>query len=376
MFAQEAVAGQHPQNLYEQLLTAARRQRRLLHVHWELTYRCNEHCTHCYLDVLRPGAVAPNELSTVECLQVVDQLADLGVVNLTFSGGEILVRRDFFVIAGYAHEKRFVLRLFTNGIGITPHVADQMAELHPYAVEISLYAIDAATHDAITQVPGSFERTVRALQLLHDRAVRTVVKTPLMHENVRQVHGLRELADELGAGFRTDLTITTKRDGTCGPLRHRLTDDDLLWVMRETLDSTHWPATLPPPDAPVCGVSQLALVIDPSGDVCPCAEIRTAAGNVRRQPVADIWRQSAVFTALNGVTRNDLPLCRACSLAALCVRCHGVALNEEGDLRRPALTNCRTALARRQVLIEKGALAPGFPVPLHLLANRTAYAKR
>ena len=112
------------------------------------------------------GRACPGELTTAECLHVVDQLADLGVFNLALSGGEILVRRDLFEIAEYARSKRFLLRLFTNGTLIKPANADRIAALHPFAVEISVYGADAATHDAITQCPGSFAATLRALHLL------------------------------------------------------------------------------------------------------------------------------------------------------------------------------------------------------------------
>jgi radical SAM protein with 4Fe4S-binding SPASM domain len=365
----ELLEGDRTHNLYEQIVAGARRRRWLLHVHWELTHRCNARCSHCYLDVQPPGARVTGELSTDECLQIIDQLADLGVASLTLSGGEILVRRDFFAIARHAHTKRFVLRLFTNGIGVTPRVADQIADLHPFSVEISLYGVDAATHESITQVPGSHAATLRALRRLRDRGVHTVIKTPLMHENVHEIQRLAALAEELGAGLRTDLTITTKLDGTCAPLRHRLTDEDLLWLLRKTLDPAQWPLAQLSRDAPTCGVGQLALLIDPYGDVCPCAEVRMVAGNVRSQPIAEIWRNSAVFATFGELTRNKLPICRTCSLASLCVRCHGIAMNEEGNVRRPALANCRIALARRQVLIEKGALPPDYPVPSHLLAN-------
>jgi MoaA/NifB/PqqE/SkfB family radical SAM enzyme len=126
-----------PRDPYHALLESARRQRQLFSVHWELTYRCNERCSHCYLDVLRPGDNVPGELSTDECLGIVDQLDANGVLNLAFSGGEVLTRPDFFTIAEYAHAKRFVLRIFTNGLNITSVVADRLAALHPYAVEIS-----------------------------------------------------------------------------------------------------------------------------------------------------------------------------------------------------------------------------------------------
>ena len=74
-------------------------------------------------------------------------------MNLSLSGGEAMVRKDFFTIAEYARSKRFVLRIFTNGLLINAAAADRIAALHPYGVEISLYGADAATHDAITRSP-------------------------------------------------------------------------------------------------------------------------------------------------------------------------------------------------------------------------------
>jgi radical SAM protein with 4Fe4S-binding SPASM domain len=359
-------SGPRSDNPYQQLLGDMRKQRRLFSVHWELTYRCNERCTHCYLDVLKPNAPAPGELNTEQCLAVIDQLAELGVMNLSLSGGEAMVRKDFFTIAEYARSKRFVLRIFTNGLLINAAAADRIAALHPYAVEISLYGADAATHDAITLVPRSFELTLRAFRLLQERGVRTNMKVPLMHENVRQLHQLAALAAGVGAILRTDPNITPKLTGERSPLRHRLTDEDLLWLTRETMNPAHWPDKPPPLDAHTCGISQLALVIDPHGDVFPCVEVRVAAGNVLRDSLATVWRTSPVFQEMGRLTVGELPVCRSCPLRAFCTRCHGLALNEEGDLRLPALANCRATLVRRQVLVERGVLPANYPVPAHL----------
>jgi len=60
-------------------------------VHFDLTYRCNERCVHCYLDHDDHG-----EMTTAEIKRVLDELADAGTFFLTFSGGEVLMRRDFF----------------------------------------------------------------------------------------------------------------------------------------------------------------------------------------------------------------------------------------------------------------------------------------
>ena len=351
---------------YKQFLRESARQRRLLSAHWELTYRCNERCTHCYLDVLAPNAPAPDELNTEECLRLLDEMANLGVLNLTLSGGDILVRRDFFQIAEYARAKRFLLRLFTNGILIKPEVANRIAALHPYAVEISVYGADALVHDRITRVPRSFELSTRALRLLNERGVRTVMKTPLMRENIHQLGAIRNLARTLGAQFHYDITITPKDTGGLSPLKHRLSYADLVKLFRHELTPEGWVGRQVRPDQPTCGISQSALVIDPKGNIFPCVQTRTCIGNVREQSLESIWRESPIWAELGKLMLDTLPVCRTCELNSLCVRCHGLAQVEDGDLRGPAIANCHEALARRQVLVEQGALPPDFPIPAHL----------
>ena len=215
-------------NPYQQVLRQAEQLHRLFSVHWELTYRCNQRCSHCYLDVLEPGAPVPEELSTQECLGIIDQIAAAGALNLTLSGGELLVRKDWLEIARYARSKRLLLRLFTNGILIRPKLAEQIAGLHPFAVEISLYGAQPEIHESITRLPHSWELTMRAFRLLHECGVRTVMKTPLMRENVGEIEALRGLAQEVGASFRYSYSITSKDLGALDPLKHRLTYQQLV----------------------------------------------------------------------------------------------------------------------------------------------------
>lgn len=352
---------------YDQIVNRTRQQHRLFSAHWELTYRCNQQCSHCYLDVCPPQSAALDELSTPECFRLVDELAELGALNLTLSGGEMLVRHDWFQIAQYARARKFLLRLFTNGLLVTPRVADQMAELHPYAVEISVYGADAPTHERITRRARSFELVMRAFRLLQERGVRTAFKVPLMRENVRQFHTLRALAESLGARFRYDITITTKDDGSRAPLQHRLTYDDLVWLFREVIDPALWVERQLTPQSRTCAIATNALVIDPAGNVSPCVQVRTRLGNVHAHSLRAIWERASAWNELSHITVNDLPICRTCELQSVCVRCHGLALLEDGNLRAPATVNCLEALARRQVLIEKGALTEdAYPIPAHL----------
>lgn len=355
-------------NVYNNIVGKTQRRHRLLSVHWELTYRCNEKCTHCYLDVFAPHAEVPGELTTDDCFRVIDELAELGALNLTLSGGEILVRRDFFEIAQYARAKKFLLRLYTNGILIKPDIADKIADLHPYAVEISVYGASPETHDRITQLNRSHELTVRALKLLRERGIRTVMKTPLMHENVYEFEALKTLARDLNAQFRYDITITPKNDGSHSPFKHRMTNEDLLWLFRQEVEPSEWVSRVVPMEYGTCGISLNGLAIDPYGFVFPCLEARIAAGNLRDKPLKELWYDSPLWSDLSHLTLGELPVCRTCELRNLCVRCHGLAMEESGDLTAPAIINCREALARRQVLVEKGALPADFPIPAHLRA--------
>jgi len=365
---QVAAVKQPSADLYTALVAKTRQQRRLLTVHWELTYRCNARCAHCYLDVLPPDASAPGELTTVECQRVLDEMAALGILNLTLSGGEILVRPDFFEIAGYARRQQFLLRLFTNGTLITPAVADRIAALHPFAVEVSLYSVNPATHDRITRRERSWALTTRAFRLLRERNVRTVMKTPLMRENVQEIDALELLAKELGAQFRYDPTITPKDSGESSPLEHRLPYRDVLWLLRKRFDPAIWMEREVRDDQATCNIANNAIVVDPYGNVFPCVQVRLNAGNLREKSLREIWASSPVWQTLRRMSLCALPVCRACALRAWCVRCHGLAHIENGDLYGPALANCREALARRQVLVERGNLSADYPIPAHLQA--------
>lgn len=339
-------------NKYQNLVTKTRQQHRLFNVQWELTYRCNQRCSHCYLDVQSPETKVADELSTDECLRIIDELVDTGALNLTLTGGEVLVRRDFFEIASYARTKRMLLRIFTNGTLITPERADRIAALHPLKVEISLYGATQETHERITLRPGSFALCIQAVRLLRERKVRTVLKTPVMRENFHELDKLETKALELDAEFRHTTTISPKDSGDCTPLAHSLSDTDLEDVIRTRIDPVYWSSRVLNPDANTCTIGTNTMTIDPYGTVFPCIQTRISAGNLREHSVRNIWEKSPVWEQLRSLLLANLPECAACALRNLCTRCHGLAYLEHGDVKGPATVNCREARMRKKVLAE------------------------
>ena len=350
--------------LSARLLEAAMKHR-LLTVHWELTYKCHTRCTHCYaVKPGDPGFSAPSpELSTKECLAVIDQIHEEGALQLVLSGGEILVRPDFFEIAGYARKKQFLLRLLTNGTLITEKVADKIRELTPMSVEISLYGARPSTHDGITLKPGSFEKVTNAFRLLQKRGVRTMMKMPVMHENFREVAEMRALAQELGVtGFRIDSMIVAKDNGDLTPVRHRLTDDDLLEFFRDELTADYEPAAMDS-EGKHCFSGMHTIAINPYGELFPCIQTQHSAGNLRETPLGAIWQNAASLNHMRSLKVGSFPICSTCDLKAFCSRCPGATEVEYGDLLGPNPEACRQALQRYKVLQEKGVV-PGGEAPL------------
>lgn len=338
-------------NPYERIMKKAWDQHIPLKALWELTYKCNLRCIHCY--------VVPDhektELSLEEARSILDQLAAEGFLFLTFTGGEIFTRSDFFDIAQYARKKEFALKLLTNGTLITPEVADRIKELHPSSVGISVYGVIPSTHEAVTQVTGSFDRTINALKLLIERGVRTTVKCPLMKINIGEFDHLKMLAEDLGAEFQYDINIVPKDDGSKGPLAYRLTDENLRLAFMKQLKE---PLSLsrPSDDDHVCGTGLISLTVDPYGQVFPCLQLRMKAGDLRYQSLHHIWRDSEVLSKIRSLTFSDLSKCPSCELLPYCTSCPGVAFLEDGDLLGPSSIACRQARIRKEVLQQKGLI--------------------
>jgi MoaA/NifB/PqqE/SkfB family radical SAM enzyme len=178
----------------------------------EIADRCNETCVHCYQVQGQKG-----ELPTDDWKRILDELADMGVLILTISGGEATLRKDLFELIAHARRRSFAIKLYTNGLTMTREMAARLAELGVMEVQMSLYSHDPAVHDTVTCVPGSFDKTVAGARHLRERGVAVVLKTPLMSMNHDGVDEYVALARSVGAEFMVDPTLDPREDGDASP---------------------------------------------------------------------------------------------------------------------------------------------------------------
>jgi len=319
----------------------------------ELTWRCNLNCAHCYLPEgqRRKSAREADELSTDELRRVFDEMADLGVLYLTLSGGEVFMRRDFLPLVAHARKKSFDVRIFMTGTLFREEAAHTLVDLAVGKVEISVYG-RPETHDKLVGIPGSFERSLAAARRLKRGGVIVVIKCPLMNINIADYPFLTALADAEGFLYKFDPTVVPRDDKDTAPLALRGFDEQLAAAFRDPklrltaqgdTPEDHQHAT------PVCEAGRTYMSLGPNGDVYPCIEWRTVMGNVREKSLSDIWF-GAEGSRIRNLKREDFEICNSCSLLAWCPRCTGLADREDGDAMGASREACHLAKLNYEVV--------------------------
>lgn len=341
-----------PPDPYHLLMARLRRAHVPCSVTWELTHACNLRCVMCY-NVRLPQA----ELTTAECCDVLEQLAAARTLWLTLTGGEILARRDFFMIASRARALGLALTLKTNATLLTPARADQIKALVPLQVDISLLGATASTCDAVAGRRGTLRRVLRGVRLLQERGVRVKLNTLLLDLNASEQRAMAELARELGVHSEQVLKVSPADDGSFKAAGHQLSRPEMIAALQT--DRGPFVPRVTEPGARPCAVGLSSCLISPYGVVYPCVELRVPAGDLRRQSFAEIWRDAPILRELRDRhTCEHLSECRHCPLLRYCEgRCSGLAWKEHGNLYGGHSSACRQAQARY------AQQHPGSPLP-------------
>ncbi|MGD9014633.1 MAG: radical SAM protein [Candidatus Omnitrophota bacterium] len=322
---------------------------------FELTFRCNLRCTHCYCNLSANNQAAiEKELSTEKVFDIFDQIAESGCLWLLLTGGEPFLRKDFLEIYTYAKKKGLLISLYTNGTLITPEIADYLAEWPPHEVEITLYGSNQETYEKITGVPGSFKRCQIGIDLLLQRKIPLSLKTMVMNLNCGDLSKMKEYAQKLGVGFRFDPELNPRLDAGNNFNNLRLSPEE---VVRLDLDdekrANAWQDVCLRLIQPfksdklyVCGAGVHTFHIDPYGKMNACMLSRFESYDLHLYSFKEIWNRY-IPQHLSLEAQGDYP-CGKCELISLCGRCPGWAWLENGNLEAPVEYLCQIAHLRAE----------------------------
>jgi radical SAM protein with 4Fe4S-binding SPASM domain len=309
-----------------------------LYVAWELTHRCNARCLHCYSDS-GPEATCTSDLSLEECLNLVDQLADAGVLVLALSGGEPMMRPGWELIAMHAVARGLSVNIGSNGSCVTEHNADVLAGLGIKSVTISIDSHRPEVHDAFRRLPGLHAKALQAVQRLVARGVRVVVGFTPTRINWKDGPDVIELAARLGAAAVNLSEYVPAGRGTIdlALAPHELREVLETWIeLREAYRdrlSVMWHdcrvgmlvAPADQRDYLGCGAGRLVARITPDGTVTPCVFLPTPIGNLRTRGFARLWRDSLLLAQFRERRGHVSGNCGRCEHLATCGGCRAVA---------------------------------------------------
>ena len=297
----------------------------------ELTAKCNLDCIHCY-----HVKCLSAEMSTEEIKRVLDELASLGSMELTLSGGEPLLKSDFPDIISYAVEKTgFSVKLFSNLTLLTKSIADLLASLPLNSVETTILGPDEFSHDSLTGCAGSFKKLLGAIKMLKERGVKLSAKTVVMKPNRDKLAAMYRLADKLEIPFHHDDGVFVESSGKRKPLSLQISDSEI-----ERLRSISGMETDSSPG--LCNIGKSVMSIGPDGSVYPCGAFPEEAGNVRETSLGDIWRNSPVMQRVRSISDEDYRVCRNCAYLMRCNGCIAMGIGLASGRMYP----CRLARKR------------------------------
>lgn len=303
----------------------------------ELTNRCNERCTHCYVEEFKDD---PKKVLTLQqWFIVLEQLRKAGTLFLILMGGEAMLNPLFWEILRKSNELSFHTSMITNGLKIqSKEIAQKLKDYGLKNATISLYSLNAATHDQMTRVRGSQKKTLNAIEFCREQGIDVTLNCLLTRENIEEIFALEDWALEKDLSLKVDPMITPKLNGNLEPTKYRASAQQLKSYYQEKM--RRWPNGKPKASGEslndyTCNAGKGKCAVNAYGDLFPCIEIRDSLGSLLEKPFQELWHGEKVqpWRQMRWKQVKDVDQ----DTVSFCDHCPGMAKNETGD---PLKTTC------------------------------------
>ena len=336
---------------------------------WNFTNACNLRCKHCYQNA-GPKPL-PNELTFEEKLNVLNQLDEMEIPSIAFSGGEPTIHPDFIPMVREASRRGIYTAVATNGLAFASEsFTDKALKAGLNYVEVSLDSTDPKVHDEFRGVKGAWELAVKGIRNVVKRGgASTGIAMTLTKLNKDQIGDMVRLGEELGVTrviFFNFIPTGRGKENVALDLTPEEREEALKWIYRESRRSGVQVVSTAPQLARVswqmsqgedvlpthftvprsqtlrslaefiggCGAGRIYAAIQPDGKVTPCVFMPIVVGDLRKQTFKEVWENSEVMLKLRD---KDLikPPCGECPYRYICGGCRARAYSYYGDYLAP-----------------------------------------
>lgn len=287
-----------------------------IYLHLYLTNRCNQLCTHCYMN--SGVSDASGEMTTEEILKLIEKFSERSKTKVTLTGGEPLLRSDFFEIAAFAQKMGLQVEVFTNG-SLINEINKKQLETYVNTIQMSVDGPTPEYNDPI-RGQGTYENVKRAVHLLKNGPIKLRVASVLIPANYQAFlnHYQTFAADFEKAEFKFSLIIKEGRAGSSLKFEPEYAGELAIQeLLKKFYSAKLKTAGIIEPNWIVhnCGYGEV-IAISSDGNVYPCALLYKPHGNIRRNDINEIMDKIQQEAASCNV--ENIELCRSCDLIHLC----------------------------------------------------------
>lgn len=347
----------------------AKKNRTLLNVTLELTSRCNNACSHCYINLPENDAQAKKEELTLdEIKQYIDEASSLGALWFLLTGGEPLLREDFFEIYLYLKKKGMLVSLFTNASLISDKHIKLFKKYPPRDIEVTLYGITRKIHQKVTR-KNYFSQTMEGIKKLNNASLPVTFKATIMKSNQSELEKIADFCKiRSKKPFRFDpfLSLRIDRDNAKNKIieSERLTPEEIITLEKNDVlrhsalkkkcgnISQDSPINRHPDNIFICGAGLNSCCIGYNGTLKLCSSLshKDCTYNLRTGTLTDAWKYFILkLRSMTSDKKSYQDKCGKCNLISLCMWCPAHADLETGFLDKPVDYFCKLATKRHDI---------------------------
>jgi radical SAM protein with 4Fe4S-binding SPASM domain len=333
-------------------------------VMWNITRECNLRCKHCYINAQRSSH--PEELTLEEGIRFIDELAELEIPMIIFTGGEPLASKNFFPFAYYAKAKKVRTALSTNGTLITHEVAKLLKSAGIGYAGVSLDAADPEIHDKFRGVSGAWEMAIAGIKNAQKVGLKTGLRVTLNKENWKQLPALLDLAVKMKIPrFCVYHLVPTGRGKHIAKwdISKAEREEVLAFLYQKALELRNCEIEILTTDSPMdgvyilerlkkenpekvervrellkmaggCSIGNKVANVDYLGNVYPCQFLHQKVGSIREKSFKEIWNSTpcVLLQDLRNLKAKLKGKCGICDYKDICGGCRQKAWFYSGDL--------------------------------------------